>query len=91
MLGFENHLNVFHKGRYGLEEKLARGLSIFLNSTFVDDYFRCFSGHTQVNANDLRRLKYPSRAALEKLGGWDILNSEVSQDAIDRQIENIAN
>jgi adenine-specific DNA-methyltransferase len=31
-------------------------------------YFRQFSGHTQVNATDLRSLNYPSRAKLVKLG-----------------------
>lgn len=32
-LAFENHLNVFHQGKRGLDERLARGLTVFLNST----------------------------------------------------------
>jgi len=66
--GFENHLNVFHENKRGLSSALAKGLTVYLNSTFVDDLFRKFSGHTQVNATDLRQLKYPSKAALIKLG-----------------------
>jgi adenine-specific DNA-methyltransferase len=64
-IGFENHLNVFHRNRRGLPERLAHGLCAYLNSQAVDDYFRTFSGHTQVNATDLRRLNYPSIAELE--------------------------
>jgi adenine-specific DNA-methyltransferase len=33
----------------------------------VDAYFRQFSGHTQVNAADLRRLRYPSEQQLRRL------------------------
>ncbi|HQB08817.1 MAG TPA: SAM-dependent methyltransferase, partial [bacterium] len=66
--GFENHLNVFHENKQGLSQSLAKGLTVYLNSTFVDDLFRKFSGHTQVNATDLRQLKYPSKTALIKLG-----------------------
>lgn len=66
-IGFENHLNVFHRDRHGLPDRLAHGLCAYLNSQKVDDYFRTFSGHTQVNATDLRRLKYPTIAQLEAL------------------------
>jgi adenine-specific DNA-methyltransferase len=68
LVGFENHLNVIHKDRRGLPPTLAHGLVAYLNSQQVDDYFRTFSGHTQVNATDLRRLRYPSIAELEDLG-----------------------
>jgi adenine-specific DNA-methyltransferase len=66
--GFENHLNVFHCGREGLTQAVARGLAVYLNSTFVDVCFRQFNGHTQVNVKDLYTLRYPTRATLEKLG-----------------------
>jgi adenine-specific DNA-methyltransferase len=67
-LGFENHWNVFHVGKKGLTEDLAHGLATFLNSTLFDIQFRLFSGHTQVNATDLRTMKYPERTQLEELG-----------------------
>ncbi len=69
-LGFENHLNVFHQGRQGLPELLARGLATFLNSDIADAQFRRFNGHTQVNATDLRQMRYPCRALLVELGNW---------------------
>jgi adenine-specific DNA-methyltransferase len=56
LVGFENHLNYFHALGKPLELNFARGLALFLNSSLVDRYFRQFSGHTQVNATDLRSL-----------------------------------
>jgi adenine-specific DNA-methyltransferase len=67
-IGFENHWNVFHAGKRGLDALLARGLACFLNSSLVDRHFRLFSGHTQVNATDLRNMRYPGRATLRRLG-----------------------
>ncbi len=67
-VGFENHLNYFHEQGRGLPGDLARGLAMFLNSTAVDEYFRQFSGHTQVNATDLRGLHYPTRQQLCTIG-----------------------
>ena len=66
--GFENHLNIYHENRGPLPEDLARGLVAFLNTQAVDDWFREFNGHTQVNATDLRSLAYPSRDALMDMG-----------------------
>ena len=67
-VGFENHLNVYHRRKKGLEPSIAKGLALFLNSTLVDLYFRQFSGHTQVNATDLRLLHYPSLDVIRRLG-----------------------
>ncbi len=86
LLGLENHLNVFHEGKRGLSEELALGLFVFLNCTAVDDAFRRFNGHTQVNATDLKTMKYPSRADLIRLGQWAKLQNEMSQEKIDRAV-----
>jgi adenine-specific DNA-methyltransferase len=65
---FENHLNVFHDNQRGLDPLLAAGLATWLNSTAVDTAFRQFSGHTQVNATDLRNMRYPTAPELVALG-----------------------
>ncbi|MDO8444714.1 MAG: Eco57I restriction-modification methylase domain-containing protein [Deltaproteobacteria bacterium] len=88
-LGFENHLNVFHHAKKGLSEELVRGLVVYLNSTVIDEYFRRFSGHTQVNATDLRLMKYPSRNILISLGRWASRQGELRQEEIDRKIGSI--
>lgn len=87
MLGFENHLNVFYEGKKGLPKSLAYGLATFLNTTAVDENFRRFNGHTQVNATDLRHIKYPSRKAIMALGEWAIYCGDPTQSLIDRQLE----
>ena len=86
VLGFENHINLLHENRHGLPELLARGLAVFLNTTAVDECFRRFNGHTQVNATDLKLMKYPSREALIELGKWAKLHSEITQHMIDEQL-----
>lgn len=89
LLGFENHLNVFHQNKQGLPEALAYGLAVFLNSTFVDESFRRFNGHTQVNATDLRRITYPNKAILIALGEWAMRRRSLNQSLIDEQMENL--
>lgn len=58
-VAFENHLNVFHSGKTGLDETVAIRLCEYLNSAEADDEFRSFSGSTQVNATDLKAMTYP--------------------------------
>ena len=89
VLGLENHLNVFHVGKKGIPKSLARGVAVFLNSSWLDEQFRRFSGHTQVNATDLRLLKYPSREKLVALGLWAGKRKGLSQKDIDEEIERI--
>jgi len=67
-VGFDNKLNVFHHKKIGLDETLAQGLAIYLNSTLLDKYYRQFGGHTQVNATDLRTIRYPNEDSLRKIG-----------------------
>ena len=86
MVGFENHLNVFHAGGHGLRPEIARGLCIYLNSTLVDRFFRQFNGHTQVNASDLRNLRYPDPNILRRLGSAWQEGPLPSQEAIDEVV-----
>jgi adenine-specific DNA-methyltransferase len=87
-VGFENHLNYFHRQGRGLPLQQARGLAAFLNSTVVDAYFRQFNGHTQVNATDLRNLKYPSLQQLESLGAR--IGAEFpEQEQVDEYVEEL--
>ena len=85
-VGFENHLNYFHASGRGLPMDLARGLAMFLNSTLVDLYFRQFNGHTQVNATDLRNLRYPTRTQLVQLGNR-VKVVPVEQNQLDELVE----
>jgi len=89
MLGFENHLNLLHADKHGLPEALARGLAVYLNSTAVDANFRRFSGHTQVNATDLRLMKFPSRETLIKFGEWAAKQNTLTQSMIDAKLETV--
>ena len=88
LIGFENHLNVFHTNQTGMSEFLAKGLSIYLNSTLVDRYFRQFNGHTQVNATDLRSLRYPRKDTLERFGKISkdkVLSQQEVDDIVERE------
>jgi adenine-specific DNA-methyltransferase len=87
-VGFENHLNYFHARGRGLPSGLARGLAVFLNSTLLDQYFRLFSGHTQVNATDLRKLRYPSREEMLRLSR-EMDTALPDQQTIDDAVERV--
>jgi adenine-specific DNA-methyltransferase len=89
LIGFENHWNVIHINKHGIDETLARGLAVFLNSSLLDAHFRLFSGHTQVNATDLRSMKYPRREQLLHLGNM-AKGEQPSQIEIDRVVEVLA-
>jgi len=88
LVGFENHLNYFHSRGRGLPSDLARGLAVFLNSSLLDRYFRLFSGHTQVNATDLRKMRYPSREQMLRLG-QEMETILLDQQAIDVALEKV--
>jgi len=84
LVGFENHLNYFHLHGKGLPHELAKGLALYLNSTVADQYFRQFSGHTQVNATDLRKMPYPPHEQLLRLGAYlkEVMPNQETIDAI---------
>jgi adenine-specific DNA-methyltransferase len=86
LVGFENHLNYFHAGGSGMPELMAKGLALYLNSSLFDCHFRLFSGHTQVNATDLRKMTYPSSDQLTRLG-FHVQDRMPDQEKIDTILE----
>jgi adenine-specific DNA-methyltransferase len=86
-VAFENHLNVFHRSNRGLPEEFAHGLAAYLNSSFVDVYVRQFNGHTQINATDLRHLRYPDQLSLARLGTAVMQDRPASQQALDHAVD----
>ncbi|MBR5966136.1 MAG: N-6 DNA methylase [Treponema sp.] len=90
-MAFENHLNVFHKNKSPLKENIAYGLVCWLNSTYIDEKFRLFSGHTQVNATDLRNLPYPTLEQLSELGKKMKSKKEWNQMLFDELSKEVTN
>ena len=88
---FENHLNVFMQNKHGLDRHIAYGLTAWLNTTWLDGRFRLFSGHTQVNATDLRNLPYPTARQLSDMGRMLEAEREWSQESFDRIARKVAN
>ncbi|MEC0210987.1 Eco57I restriction-modification methylase domain-containing protein [Paenibacillus ehimensis] len=86
-VAFENRVNYFHKNGEGLQIELAKGLSAYLNSSLVDMFFRQFNGHTQVNAADLKALKYPTCAQLINIGIQ--IGDNYSQECIDNTVSRV--
>jgi adenine-specific DNA-methyltransferase len=89
-VGFENHLNYFHAKGKGLSANIAKGLALYLNSSLFDQYFRLFSGHTQVNATDLRKMRYPSHEQLLRLGSHvrhRMPDQETVDEILDKECE----
>ena len=85
-IAFENHLNYFHSKKHGLDKDLAYGLAAYLNSSLLDEHFRTFSGHTQVNATDLRNLPYPSEVQLRGIGRIALSSSTPIESVVTEEV-----
>jgi adenine-specific DNA-methyltransferase len=67
-IGFGNKTNYLGVSGGKLSEVEAYGIAAIFNSTFMDKYFRCISGNTQVNATEIRVMKFPNREEVIKVG-----------------------
>jgi adenine-specific DNA-methyltransferase len=85
LIGFDNKTNIIHQSKKGMDEDVAKGMAVYLGSTFTDQWLRRFSGHTQVNAGDLRALRYPDIATLRKWGRM-VTDNLPSQEQIDYMV-----
>lgn len=88
----DNKLNYVHQGTsrktVPLSDSIARGLTLWLSSSIIDEWYRQVSGSTQVNATDLRQMPCPSRTQLSALAEM-LPMKNVTQDRIDKKIERL--
>ncbi len=67
-IGFGNKINYLGLKNEKISSTEAYGLVAVFNSSFMDRYFRCISGNTQVNASEIRLLRFPKRNQIVKIG-----------------------
>ena len=67
-VAMENHLNYIYHGDRELSEAEVFGVAALLNSKVYDAYFRLLSGSTQVNATELRLIRFPTLKSIATLG-----------------------
>lgn len=87
-IGIGNKLNYIGIKDGELSSEEAIGLAAVFNSRFMDDYFRCFSGNTQVNASEVRIMKFPDRETV-RLVGSNLYNKKMTQENIDLVVTKI--
>ena len=87
-LGFENHLNYIYSRQHPLSEEEVCGLSAFLNSFFIDRYFRITNGTTQVNATELRALPLPPLELVKEIGRTILTTKQtISEPHLDQLVQ----
>jgi adenine-specific DNA-methyltransferase len=83
VIGFGNKINYIGLSGGKLTDIEAYGLAAVFNSSFMDKYFRCISGNTQVNATEIRVMKFPSREQVKGIGKQVGTMKIVEPDKID--------
>lgn len=86
-VAIDNKLNYISKKNNSFTLVEAMGVCSLLNSTFMDNYFRCFSGNTQVNATEIRIMKFLEKEVIINIGEEILKYNNVTQDIIDKIVE----
>ncbi len=67
-VALENHLNYVYHADRELTANEVFGLATLFNSALLDRYFRIISGNTQVNATEIRSIKFPQLGQVAAIG-----------------------
>jgi adenine-specific DNA-methyltransferase len=67
-VALENHLNYIYHSERELTLEEVYGITALFNSALLDRYFRIISGNTQVNATEIRSMKFPALPAVAGIG-----------------------
>ena len=87
LIGVENHLNYITKTTGIMTEKELLGLFVIINSSVLDKYFRILNGSTQVNANEINSIPFPSKEDILELGAMIINKGDLSVESCDMILE----
>ena len=85
-VALENHLNYIYHAERELTVDEVFGLAAIFNSSLLDRYFRTISGNTQVNATDIRNMKFPDLLVAASIGGRVRRRASLDSDSIERLI-----
>ena len=89
LIGLDNKINYVGVKDESLSLVEAYGLAALFDSTFMDKYFRCLSGNTQVNATEIRVLQFPSRKSIKAIGRKIIKRKRHNQTTIDEAVNTV--
>jgi adenine-specific DNA-methyltransferase len=67
-VALENHLNYVYHANRQLTTDEVYGIAALFNSSLLDRHFRTISGNTQVNATEIRSMKFPILSAIASVG-----------------------
>ena len=85
----DNMMNYIYRPGKPLTKNQTKGIAKYPDLPAVDLYFRILNGHTQVNANEVYALPFPSLERLELFGkddGMDAGILEIKQKLFLRQM-----
>ena len=83
----ENHLNFITKIGGELTREEMFGLFVVINSTYMDRYFRILNGSTQVNANEINSIPFPSADEVMEMGRTAEAFEHLDEEICDRILE----
>ena len=67
-LALENHINYLYHAERELTDEEVFGIAALFNSRLLDRYFRTISGNTQVNATEIRTMRFPDLGRVRRIG-----------------------
>ena len=88
IIGLENHLNYIYRPQGELTIEEVYGLAALYNCTLLDNYFRTFSGNTQVSATEIKDMPLPDLHLIEKVGTL-ILKNNLRYNELDQMVKEV--
>lgn len=83
LIGIDNKVNFATSPLFLDDDQYLYGFFVYLSCSLVDRYYRMVSGHTQVNAGDLRFLRYPTPEQMKFVGSMVDKVGDKTQEEID--------